>query len=136
MIKTYFFICRSQSHTLSHCGDNIDKGMKQRYMRAGVNKPDSVHYFHSYAVADRVDFTSLSDKVIPTLQHDKKQLAMSLLPAPEDDEALRDNIVIQMSRILFENMEFFRLSFDGLIQWHIKLQFYKEMSTRSIVVSC
>jgi len=110
--------------------------MKQRYMRAGVNKPDSVHYFHSYAVADRVDFRSLSDKVIPTLQHDKKQLAMSLLPAPEDDEALRDNIVIQMSRILFENMEFFRLSFDGLIQWHIKHQFYKEMSTRSIVVSC
>jgi len=83
-------------------------------MRAGVNKPDSVHYFHSYAVADRVDFTSLSDKVIPTLQHDKKQLAMSLLPAPEDDEALQDNIVIQMSRILFENMEFFRLSLMGL----------------------
>ena len=105
-------------------------------MRAGVNKPDSVHYFHSYAVADRVDFRSLSDKVIPTLQQDKKQLAMSLLPAPEDDKALRDNIVIQMSRILFENMEFFRLSFDGLIQWHIKHQFYKEMSTRSIVVSC
>jgi len=110
MIKTYF-LSIGPSPTLYHiCGHNIDKGMKQQYMRAGVNKPNSVHYFHSYAIADRVDFRSLSDKVIPTLQHDKKQLAMSLLPAPEDDEALRDNIVIQILRILFENMEFFRLS--------------------------
>lgn len=84
-------------------------------MRVGNNKPDCFHYFHSYAVADRVDFSSLSDKVIPTSQRDKKQVALSLLPAPEDDVALRNNIITLMSRILFENMEFFKFSFDGVV---------------------
>ncbi len=57
-------------------------------MRAGVKKPDSIHYFHSYAVADRVDFSTLSDEVIPTHQRDKKQIALSLLPSAEDDKVL------------------------------------------------
>ena len=104
-------------------------------MRAGVNKPESIHYFHSYAIADRVDFSSLSDQVIPTHQCNKEQLALSLLPAPEDDEVIRDNIMVLISRILFESMDFFRLSFDGVVEWHIKHEFYKEMSAKSIVVS-
>ena len=104
-------------------------------MRAGVSKPDSIHYFHSYAVADRVDFSMLSEQVTPTQQQDKKQIAVSLLPVPEDDEAMRDNIIILISRILTENLEFFRLSFEDVVMWHIKHEFYQEMSNTSIVVS-
>ncbi len=117
------------------CGDNLDKGIKPRYMRIGTSKPDSIHYFHSYAVADRIDFTTLSDQVIPTLQRNAKQVALSLLPTPEDDLAIRENICILISRILYENMGFFNLCFDGEVDWHIKHQFYDEMSTKSKVVS-
>ena len=97
--------------TLYHvCGDNIDKGIKSRYMRVGKDKPQD---FHSYAVADRLDFTSLSDQVIPTRRSDVKQIALSLLPTTEDDQALRHNIIcVLMSRILYQHCDFFNLSFD------------------------
>ena len=122
--------------TLYHiCGDNIDKGVKQRYIRIGNFKPDCIHYFHSYAVADRVDVTSLSDQVIATTQHDKRQVALSLLPTPEDDVAIRSNIITIISRILYEALDFFKLSFEGVVTWHIHHEYYKEMARKSIVVS-
>lgn len=117
------------------CGDNLDKGVRQRYMRTDTKKPDAMHYFHSYAVADQVDFGSLTDQIIPTQQRDAKQVAASLLPTTDDDIALRDNMCVLISRILFENLDFFRLSFDGVVDWHIKHEFYDEMSTKSKVVS-
>ena len=100
-------------------------------MKVSDNKPDTIHYFHSYAVADRIDFSNLSDQIIPTQQRDAKQVAASLLPTPDDDVAVRDNIHVLMSRILCENMGFFKLSFEGVVDWHIK----HEMSTKSTVVS-
>ena len=116
-------------------GDNVDKGRKQRYMRIGSRKPDYIHFFHSYPVADRIDFSNLSELVIPTQQRDAEQVAVSLLPTPEDDLALCDNMCLLISRILYQNLEFFRLSFDGVVAWHIKHDFYDEMSTKSKVVS-
>ena len=131
---TIFFAIGSL--TLYHlCGDNLDKCIKQRYMRVGCKKPNSIHYFHSYAVADRVDFNHLCDQVIPTMQRDAKQLASFLLPTLNDDAALRNNICVLMSRILYANMEFFQHSFDGVVDWHIKHEFYDEMSTCYKVVS-
>ena len=35
------------------CGDNIDKAVHQRYMRSDSHGTRSLHYFHSYAIADR-----------------------------------------------------------------------------------
>ncbi len=84
-----------------------DKGIKQRYMRVGINKP----------VSDRVDFSNLSEQVILTHQHDKEKIVLSLLPAAEDDEVLRCNMIILISRVLIENMDFFKFSFDGVGQW-------------------
>ena len=103
-------------------------------MRVETRKPESVHYFHSYAVADRINFSHLSNTVIPTQQSDPKQVAISLLPSPEDNLAIRENICVLMSRVLFNNVAFFKLSFDGVINWHIKHEYYKEMSTKSDVV--
>ena len=117
------------------CGDNIDKSLKQRYVRTNVKRPDSIHYFHYYAVADRIDFSGLSCQIIPTQQRDPAQIARSLLPTEGDDLALRENICILLSRIVHENMEFFRLSFDGVIDWHIEHEFSHEMSAKSVVVS-
>ena len=89
------------------CGDNIDFTVKQRYMRIGNNKPDSIHYFHLFAVADRIDCSNLHDQIIATQQTDPSEIAASLLPTPEDDTALRDNICVLMSRILCDHVEFF-----------------------------
>ena len=44
------------------CGDNIDKTVKPRYMRSDTHKTESIHYFHSYAIANRVDFSDLSER--------------------------------------------------------------------------
>ncbi len=116
------------------CGDNIDKGIKPRYMRVR-DKPQEIHYFHSYAVADHVDLTSLKDQVIPTQQTDAKQVAISLLPTAEDDKALKQNICELMSRIWYQHCDFFKLSFDGVINWHIKHDYWNEMSSKSAMVS-
>ncbi len=137
IMYTFYFVFLHIDHpTMYHLvGDNVDKGIKQRYMRVGTSKPDDIHYFHSYAVGDRIDFMNLSDQVIPTLQQNSEQVAVSLLPTSDDDLALRNNMCILMSRILYENMGFFNLAFDSVVDWHIKHQFYDEMSTKSKVVS-
>ena len=74
--------------------DNIDKGIKQRYMRIDNEKPDSIH---SFAVADCIDFSNLSEQLILTEQRDAQLVAKSLLPTLEDDTAFRTNICILMS---------------------------------------
>lgn len=66
---------------------------------------------------------------------DQLQLALSLLPSPEDDDTIRKNICILISRILYNNLDFFKTAFDGVVEWHIEHSYYKEMSTKSDVVS-
>ena len=41
-------------------GDNVDKHIRPSFQQVN-NHTISLHYFHSYAVADRVNFSSLSD---------------------------------------------------------------------------
>lgn len=121
--------------TLFHiCGDNIDHTMKQRYMRVGKTRPDEIHYFHSYAVSNRINFSGLSERVVLTLAQVPEQVALSLLPIPEDDKANRNNMCTLIFRIMYENMEFARLTFDGVMNWHITHDLYK-MSRKSVVVS-
>ena len=68
-------------------------------MRVG-DKAQCFHYFHSYAVADWIDFTRLSDEVIRTHQRVVKQVALSLIPTPEDDMSLRNNIMLISRNLL------------------------------------
>ena len=64
------------------CGDNIDKTVKKQYMRTDTYRTGSIHYFHSYAVADRIDFSDLSETILPLPRVDLRQLATSPLPSP------------------------------------------------------
>jgi len=41
-------------------GDNIDKNLRRSFQRC-VRQTISLHYFHSCAVGDRIDFSHLSD---------------------------------------------------------------------------
>ena len=106
--------------------------MKSRYFR--VNKhPNTVskHYFHYYAFADRIDFSRTAEEPIACGQTDVTQVALSLLPTSEDDKALRNNVCVQISRILCRNLAYFKYTFDNIVEWHIKHDYYKEMSKAS-----
>lgn len=108
------------------CGDNVDKTVRQRYLRSDSYQTKSVHYFHSYAVADCMDFSNLSEESPFPKPIDANDLASMLLPTIEDDRALRQNFKTLISRI--ENIEYFKNTFDGVIEWHIKHCYYDEMS--------
>ena len=49
-------------------GDNYDTGVKPRYMRSD-NQAKDLHYFHLYAVRDRVDLSGTSEEP-PSLNPD------------------------------------------------------------------
>ena len=63
------------------------------------------------------------------------QLASSLLPSPDDGVTMHNNFATHMSRVLVNNIDFFKVTFDGVVDWHIKHQFYEQMSEKSDVVS-
>ena len=116
------------------CGDNIDKNVNSRYLRL-ERQNTSLHYFHMFAVQNRINFSEQNDQC-PVFQPDAvKDIAKSILPSLHDDQELKKNIGIIVSRILVKHLKFFKLSFDDLVQWHIKHPFYEEMSSKSTVVS-
>ncbi len=115
-------------------GDNIDKTVKARYMRAENHRNKSLHYFHYFAVQNRIDHSSFPDVHVQTCLDSPKRRALSLLPSKEDDRILRSNIVTMVSRVLTKHMPFFKHTFEDIVQWHIKHQYYAEMSSKSVVV--
>ena len=123
MIISIFFILLDSTHEFSLCEDNVDKTIKQRIMIVAIRKPGSFHYFQLYAVADRIDFSHLSNSILATWQNDPKKVAVSLQPAPNSDLTLHENIPVLKPWVLFtcNNLAFINLYFDGVIDWHIKL---------------
>ena len=117
------------------CGDNIDKNVRTRHMRVD-RRNKSLHYFHLYAVENRVDFVSLSDDTPDNSGiTDLRSVAESLLPTPRDDEVLKQNISILISRVLCKHIPFFKISCDDLVKQHIEHMYYEAMSAKSVVVS-
>jgi len=90
--------------------------VKRRYFRAD-NSPNtlSLHFFHFYAVKDQVDFSDMGEEPIQCQQVSMEQVALSLLPSPEDDIAIRI-ICIMISRVLFNNLPYFKHTIDGVIE--------------------
>ena len=93
----------------------------------------SLHYFNSFALQNRVDFSVLSN-TRPGLSS-SRHVTSSLLPSVEDDGALRANFITLVSRILVVHMPFFQFSFENVVDWHIKHKYYNEMCSKSVVVS-
>ena len=85
--------------------------------------------------ANRIDFSDLSEMIPPLPRVNLRQLAASLLPSPYDNLAIRNNFATLMSRVLVSNIDFFKLTFDGVVKWHIKHELYEQMSKKSEVVS-
>ena len=112
-------------------GDNLDKHMKPREMRIDAQS-QSLHFFNAYAVRDRVNTSSVSDRPVhPDITTANVE---HLLPTATDDKAIADNFIILIGRILVKYMPFFTHFASG-VEKHIRHEYYKEMSQKSVVVS-
>ena len=119
-------------------GDNIDKQVSPRFMRS-QNLAHSLHYFHAFAIQDRVGFSHLPDICpLPLTKHGQnswlKDVASTLLPSLEDDRILRKNFATLISRMLITHMPEMKLAFQDAVTWHIPHLYAKEMSKKSTVV--
>ena len=112
-------------------GDNIDKNVTPRDMRVG-NQVKSLHYFHSYAVKDRVDPSSLSgDGHVG----DVNSLAiLSVLPTVDDCVRIRNDYIILAARVIVENISHFSFLQKCVVK-HIPHKFSKETARKSVIVS-
>ena len=116
-------------------GDNIDKNVKPRYTCQDKNTL-SLHYYHSYAVQDRVSLSGLSDEIpdissIPLLSIP----VHTILPSTVDGQTLIHNFTLLTSRILVDNLKHFTENYSDVVDRHIKHAYYREMSQKSITVS-
>ena len=120
----------SKVHTYKLVGDNIDKNVKPRDMRID-SQTQSLHYFHAYAVRDRINVSHMDDQLsLPSL--DNIDLA-AVLPTEKDHKAIKGLFSIHVARVLKKFFPFFAKFGQGLEQ-HIKHDFFKEMSQKSEVV--
>lgn len=117
------------------CGDNIDKTVRQRYMRVDSRGTLSLHYFHFYGVLGRVTFNHLSPLPPSNISVDPQKAMKILLPSTADDEKLSENFITLISRILVNEIDIFKFSFSDIVEWHISHKYSKEMSQKSKVVS-
>ena len=125
--------CTSSEYpTFKIVGDNIDKTVKPRFMRSDCQSKQ-LHYFHHYAVRDRVDMSTLSDEP-PSPPASPESLPESLLPSEADNQVLAENFAIHISRILTPHLAFFKDSHSTITR-HIPHDYSKEMAQKSTVVS-
>ena len=117
--------------TFKLVGDNLDKTLRPRDMRID-SQTKSLHYFHMYAVRDRVNVSQLSDSAsLP----DVSSVDLSLiLPSVQDQQGLKKTFALLIARTLKKCMKFFKVFGSGL-ERHIVHERYQEMSQQSEVVS-
>ncbi len=91
-------------------GDNIDKNVKPRH--TSEHQTHSLHYFHTYAVRDRIDLSNVSsEQPIPKISEMKME---DLLPSNDDNLVLIENLAILIGRVLSKHMPFFKKFGTGL----------------------
>lgn len=120
-------------------GDNIDFTVRARYMRTDGRQDQSLHYYHAYAIRDRIDLSRfpfhLSRITHPTDSSTLRSMALEMLPSSVDNAALSKNIAILVSRVLVESLPFFKSTFSDVVMWHIEHKHSDEMCRKSEVVS-
>ena len=116
-------------------GDNLDKNVKPRYRRID-HQTQSLHFFHHFAVKDRIDLSNVTDDPSPYIDVPVSDLPINtLLPSVTDHQALMHNFAILVSRILVAELPYFHTTFDDIVVWHINHQYYEDMSEKSETVN-
>lgn len=112
-------------------GDNFDKSVIPRHMTM-EHQRKSLHYFHSYAVLNRIDFSGLSSSK-PV--GDISDLTLSsYLPDAADCAKLCENYSVILARVIVEELSYFRVFRDCVVD-HIKHKYSSQMKEKSVVVS-
>ena len=75
-------------------GDNLDRNIKPSFQRQESHTGQSLHYFHGYAVQDRVDLSCYSNANPPCTTPDPS----AILPSAADFSALKDELDVLISR--------------------------------------
>lgn len=113
-------------------GDNWDKTINPRFM-TGQHQRQSLHYFHSYAALDRIDFSDLS---IDEPQGEISELPPSAyLPDANDCAALCNNYAVILSRVLADEVSYFKNIFGDCVDRHIQHKYSSQMNEKSKMVS-
>ena len=122
----------SSLKTYKLTGDNLDKNVKPTDYRVD-SQTNSLHFFQTYAVRDRIDLSSYDDT--PPVVDESNINTKTLLPSESDYEQLTRNFSHHVARVLKEYMPSFS-SFGSGLERHIRHRYYEEMSQKSEVVSC
>lgn len=110
--------------------DNIDKSVNARHQTM-ESRNRSPHYFNSYAVLDRCDFSHLPDCESPA---DRSSYDMNcLLPSEDDFEAILLQFAVLVGRMLTTNIPGFEKY--KLLCSRITHKYSTEMKRKSDVVS-
>ena len=124
----------SRATGFSIIGDNVDKNVKPRYMRSSGYRVKSLHYFHAFALQDRVDCDTTNRLKELTCLPDDRVIAATLLPSTEDDRIMRKNLTMLVTRVLSKYFSYFEKSFSDVVVWHLKHQRYEEMSKKNLLL--
>lgn len=115
-------------------GDNIDMAVKARYIQADGTRNQSLHYFHSFAVKNRVNFSHIPDVHPHTCLPSHKQMAVCLLQSAEDDKKLHHLFLVHVSHIVATYLPYFKFAFEDVVDWHVQYMYSHQMSQKSGVV--
>ena len=100
-------------------------------MRVG-NQVKSLHYFHSYAVHDRIDVSDLSDD---QPKNDIQSLPVTtFVPSADDCTTLRSNYIFLVARVIVDKLPYFSDLHKCVVQ-HIPHRHSKAMEQKSKIVS-
>ena len=115
-------------------GDNIDKNVQPRHMRHD-KQTLSMHYYHSYAVRDRVSSYDLSNAVPNLKEVPLHSIPVGrVLPSSCDHNNITHNFTLLVSRQIIESLNYFKDNYFDVVVMHIKHDYYDEMSQKSVTV--
>ena len=124
-------------------GDNLDKNFRRTHQRQDFQTV-SHHYFHMYAVKDRVDLQNVSD-----LPRDGVIDITQLLPTASDHDSMRKEFKVLISRynllnnavintcicsVLVKYFKHYKEESKSVV-WHIPHRFSEQMKMKSRIVS-
>eukprot|EP00731_Ephydatia_muelleri_P035780 Em0160g1a len=112
-------------------GDNIDKNIKPRDMRIN-NQTKSLHYFHAFAVKDRINFSDITNNAELVYPDDIDYSVF--YPNDDDDAQLVSNFQTLVTRIFVEHIPHLQHLF-GKVTHNIQHKYSKNMSIKSTVGS-
>ena len=97
----------------------------------------SSHYFHSYAVRDRIDLTDYNDisppRPVQWTMTDYVAVAKKVLPTTVEEKALSENFVQLVARVIIQQIPYFQ-QFENVLPTFITHKYSEEMSRNSEMV--